>query len=89
MAARKMKPLATHAVMARRYFDWARNQFHLAEKSLSPKLREDHLALAEYYLKLAEDEVAAAQRVEMPQDAPVNAAEIARTIARDAIREMV
>ena len=55
-----MKPLVTHAVMARRYSGWARSQLDLAEKSPSRKLREDHQALAAYYLKLAEEEVAAA-----------------------------
>jgi len=62
-----MKPLLTHAAMAQRYFGWARSQGDLADKALSPKVREDHLALAEYYLKLGDDEVAAANCASAPQ----------------------
>ena len=62
LADRKMKSPITHAAMAQRYFGWARSQLDLAEKSLSPKVREDHLALAGYYLKLGDTEVAATKQ---------------------------
>jgi hypothetical protein len=50
--------------MAERYSDWARMQVHLAHQALNPKVRLDHLALAEFYLKLAEGELAAVKRLE-------------------------
>ena len=58
-----MKEPITHADLARRYCDWARSQCGLAERSLTSKGRDDHLALAEHYLKLAEGELTAAHRV--------------------------
>ena len=61
-----MKPVVTHAAMAQRYFGWARSQLDLADKAHSAKVREDHVALAEYYLKLADDEVAASRGAASP-----------------------
>jgi hypothetical protein len=69
VAASKMNRLISHADMARRYYDWARNQFDLAERSPNPKVRADRLALAEYYLKLADQEVAAGRTVASPRAA--------------------
>jgi hypothetical protein len=51
-----------HATMAQCYFDWARQQVDRANRTLNPKARNDRLALAEYYLQLAEGELAAARR---------------------------
>jgi hypothetical protein len=48
--------------MAQRYSDWARQQVDRANRTLNPKARNDRLALAEYYLQLAELELAAAKR---------------------------
>ena len=57
-------PPANHATLAQRYSDWARMQVHLAHQALNPKVRLDHLALAEFYLQRAEGELAAAKRLE-------------------------
>jgi hypothetical protein len=51
--------------MARRYSDWARQQADLADRAFNPKVRHDHLALADYYLRLAKEELAAANRLEL------------------------
>jgi hypothetical protein len=51
-----------HATMAQCYSDWAREQVDRANRTLNPKARNDRLALAEYYLQLAELELAAAKR---------------------------
>jgi hypothetical protein len=62
---RKMNPLSgNHATMAQRYSDWARQQVDRANRTLNPKARNDRLALAEYYLQLAEQELVAAKRLE-------------------------
>jgi hypothetical protein len=50
--------------MAQHYSDWARQQVDRANQTLNPKARNDRLALAEYYLQLAEAELAAAKRAE-------------------------
>ena len=50
--------------MAQRYSDWARQQADRANRTLNPKARNDRLALAEYYLQLAEVELATAKRLE-------------------------
>jgi hypothetical protein len=50
-----------HATMAQHYFDWARQQLDRANRTLNPKARNDRLALAEYYLQLAEGVLAAAK----------------------------
>jgi hypothetical protein len=67
-------PLGHHAIMAQRYSDWAREQVDRAGRSLNPKARNDRLALAEYYSQLAEQELAAAKRLEPavkpPADTP-------------------
>jgi hypothetical protein len=52
-----MKP---HANMAQRYSEWARQQLERARRTLNPKARSDRLALAEYYSRLAERELVAA-----------------------------
>ena len=57
-------PRPNHATMSQQYSDWARMQVHLAHESLNPKVRLDHLALAEFYLQLAEGELAASKRLE-------------------------
>ena len=53
-----------HAIMAQCYSDWAREQVDRAGRTLNPKARNDRLALAEYYSQLAEQELAAAKRLE-------------------------
>jgi hypothetical protein len=63
--ARKMRaPPGHHAIMAQRYSDWAQQQLDRANRTLNPKARNDRLALAEYYLQLAEQERAAVKRLE-------------------------
>ena len=57
-------PPGHHAIMAQRYSDWAREQVDRANRTLNPKARNDRLALAEYYSQLAEQELAAAKRLE-------------------------
>jgi hypothetical protein len=57
-------PPGHHAVMAQRYSDWAGEQVDRAGRTLNPKARNDRLALAEYYSQLAEQELAAAKRLE-------------------------
>jgi hypothetical protein len=57
-----MKQPLTHVALARRYFSWCERQIQLAEQTNNPKVRGDHLALANYYLKLAEGELTATQR---------------------------
>jgi hypothetical protein len=70
LAAGKMKaPPGHHAIMAQRYSDWAQQQVDRANRTLNPKARSDRLALAEYYLQLAEQERAATKRLE-PAVAP-------------------
>ena len=68
------QPPGHHAIMAQRYFDWAREQIDRAGRTLNPKARNDRLALAEYYSLLAEQELAAAKRLEFaarpPADTP-------------------
>ena len=66
-------PPGHHAIMAQRYSDWAREQVDRAGRTLNPKARNDRLALAEYYSQLAEQELAAAKRLE-PAVKPPNAA---------------
>jgi hypothetical protein len=48
------------------YLSWARNQFNVADKTLNPKTREDHLVAAAYYLQLAEGELVATKRIAGP-----------------------
>ena len=55
-----MKPPANHAIMAQRYSEWARQQIERAKRTLNPKARSDRLALAEYYSRLVERELVAA-----------------------------
>jgi hypothetical protein len=55
-----MKLPANHAIMAQRYSEWARQQIERAKGTLNPKARSDRLALAEYYSRLAERELVAA-----------------------------
>jgi hypothetical protein len=43
--------------MAQRYRGWAQQQVDRANQTLNPKARNDRLALAEYYLQLAEAEL--------------------------------
>jgi hypothetical protein len=62
-----------HAIMAQRYSDWAREQLDRAGRTLNPKARNDRLALAGYYSQLAEQELAAAKRLE-PAPAKLSAA---------------
>jgi hypothetical protein len=57
-------PLGHHAIMAQRYSDWAQQQIDRSNRTLNPKARNDRLALAEYYLQLAEQELVAAKRLE-------------------------
>src|SRR6516162_9283578 len=57
-------PPGHHAIMAQRYSDWAREQVDRAGRTRNPKARNDRLALAEYYSQLAEQELAAANRLE-------------------------
>jgi len=64
-APRQMIKPASHVTMARRYSDWARQQADLADRSLNPKVRQDHLALADFYLQLANEEVAAANSLDL------------------------
>jgi hypothetical protein len=52
--------------MAQSYFDWARQQVDRANRTLNAKARNDRLALAEYYLQLAKEALAAAKRSEAP-----------------------
>ena len=60
-----MSPLSgNHATMAQRYSEWARQLVERANRTLNPKARNDRLALAEYYLQLAEVELAAAKRLQ-------------------------
>jgi hypothetical protein len=49
--------------------DWAQQQLDRANRTLNPKARNDRLALAEYYLQLAEQERADAKRLK-PAVAP-------------------
>jgi hypothetical protein len=49
---------------AQRYSDWAQQQVDRADRTLNPKAQLDRLALAEYYLGLAEKELAAAKGLE-------------------------
>jgi hypothetical protein len=58
-------PPGHHAIMAQRYSGWARQQIDRANRTLNSKARNDRLALAEYYLQLAEQERAAAKRLEV------------------------
>jgi hypothetical protein len=55
-----MKPPANHAIMAQRYSEWARQQIERAKRTRNPEARSDRLALAEYYSRLAERELVAA-----------------------------
>ena len=57
------QPPGHHAIMAQRYSEWARQQVDRANQTLNPKARNDRLALAEYYLQLAESELAASRRI--------------------------
>ncbi len=49
--------------MAQRYSEWAQQQIERAERRPNRKARNDRLALAEYYWRLAEQEMAAAERL--------------------------
>ena len=62
MAARRTKLALDHAALAQRYAYWALQQINLAERSSNPKVREDRVALAEYYFTLAEAEMRAVKR---------------------------
>ena len=70
--------------MAQRYADWAREQVDRAGRTLNPKARNDRLALAEYYSQLAEQELAAAKRLE-PAVKPSAATPSAATPTHDLI----
>jgi|EndMetStandDraft_8_1072994.scaffolds.fasta_scaffold1738792_1 hypothetical protein len=61
-------PPGHHATMAQRYSEWARQQVDRANRTLNAKARNDRLALAEYYLQLAERELAAGVRGEGEHD---------------------
>ena len=58
------QPPGHYATMAQRYADWAREQVDRAGRTLNAKARNDRVALAEYYSQLAEQELAAAKRLE-------------------------
>jgi len=77
-------PPGHHAIMAQRYSDWAREQVDRAGRTLNPKARNDRLALAEYYSQLAEQELAAAKRLE-PAVGPPAATPSAATPTHDLI----
>jgi hypothetical protein len=49
--------------MAQRYSEWARQQVDRADRTLNPKARNDRLALAEYYRRLADAELVAEKRL--------------------------
>ena len=70
--------------MAQRYSDWAREQVDRAGRTLNPKARNDRLALAEYYSQLAEQELAAAKRLE-PAVKPPAATPSAAILTHDLI----
>jgi hypothetical protein len=69
--------------MAQRYSDWAREQVDRAGRTLNPKARNDRLALAEYYSRLAEQELAAAKRLELAVGPPGIPAMALSTIPKD------
>jgi hypothetical protein len=65
------QPPGHYATMAQRYADWAREQVDRAGRTLNAKARNDRVALAEYYSQLAEQELAAAKRLEPAVRPPV------------------
>lgn len=71
-----MKLPVNHAAMAKRYSDWAREMIGRANRTLNPKARNDRLALAEYYFQLAEQELAAAKRLESAVNPPQRVANV-------------
>jgi hypothetical protein len=59
--------LLDYSALAQRYSDWAVEQISLAEKAGAQNYKAGHILLAERYLRLAEQELIAAQS-EPPTD---------------------